>query len=125
MTRVIICGSRDFKDKELLYANVNDVLFEEENVKDEIEIVTGGCRGADEIGKQYAIEHGYKHTEFPADWSKCGKKAGYIRNKEMAEYASKTNAICIAFPVGESKGTRMMIRIAHNYGIETNVHYSL
>lgn len=120
MTRIIICGSRNFKDKELLYANVTDVLSKEENINDEIEIVTGGCRGADEIGKQYAIEHGYKHTEFPADWSKYGKKAGYIRNKKMAEYASKTNAICIAFPVGESKGTRMMMDIAaKQYNITT------
>jgi hypothetical protein len=46
------------------------------------------------------------------------KKAGYIRNKEMAEYASKTNAICIAFPVGESKGTRMMMKLAHEHNIE-------
>lgn len=118
MTRIIVAGSRNFQDDGMLFSTLDKIISEIGD--DNIEIVTGGCRGADEIGKQYAIEHGYKHTEFPADWSKYGKKAGYIRNKEMAEYASKTNAICIAFPVGESKGTRMMMDIAaKQYNITT------
>lgn len=118
MTRIIVAGSRNFQDEGMLFSTLDKIISEIGD--NNIEIVTGGCRGADEIGKQYAIEHGYKHTEFPADWSKYGKKAGYIRNKEMAEYASKTNAICIAFPVGESKGTRMMMDIAaKQYNITT------
>ena len=45
---------------------------------------------------------------FIPQWDKYGKKAGYLRNVEMAENA---NAL-IAFWDGKSKGTKHMIDIA-------------
>jgi len=45
-----------------------------------------------------------------------------IRNEEMAKYASEANrGILIAFPVGESRGTRNMIKLAKRYKLEVNV----
>ena len=38
----------------------------------------------------------------------------------MAKYAGK-NGILIAFPIGESRGTRMMIRIAKQIGMKVFV----
>ena len=115
LTRVIIAGSRDYTYKETLYKVVDKVLSE---INDNIEIVSGGCRGADALGERYALDHGYGLKIFPAYWKKFGKKAGYIRNKEMAEYASKENGILIAFPLGESRGTNMMISLADDYGLK-------
>ena len=115
MTRVIIAGSRDYTYKETLYQVADKVLS---TINGDIEIVSGGCRGADALGERYALDHGYSLKIFPAHWKKFGKKAGYIRNKEMAEYASKENGILIAFPLGESRGTNIMISLANEYGLK-------
>jgi hypothetical protein len=54
-----------------------------------------------------------------ADWEKYGKRAGYIRNEEMAKYA-KQDEIGIAICVwdGESKGTKHMIDLAKKYDLQ-------
>ena len=45
-----------------------------------------------------------------------------IRNEEMAKYASEADrGILIAFPVGKSRGTRNMIKLAKQYGLEIEV----
>lgn len=120
MTRIIVAGSRNFTDKKRLYKVLDEYL---PSFNDEIEIVSGHCRGADLIGEEYAKEHRIPLVIFPADWGTYGKMAGYIRNKKMAEYASKENGALVAFPVGDSKGTKMMIRLAHEYGLEINVNW--
>lgn len=117
MTKIIIAGSRNFSDKELLYKTVDRILS---CINDDIEIVSGHCRGADILGEQYAIDHNLKYITFPADWKSYGKSAGYYRNMQMAEYAGK-NGILIAFPINESKGTNMMIKIAKNKGLTSFV----
>lgn len=122
MTRIIVAGSRDFADKEKLYKVLNNYLS---RVKDKVEIVSGHCRGADMFGEQYAKDHNIPVVVFPADWNTYGKRAGYIRNKQMAEYASEENGILIAFPIGEARGTKLMIKLAHEYDIATDVYYSL
>ena len=122
MTRVIVAGSRNFTDKEKLYKVLDNRLA---SIKDKVESISGHCRGADMLGEQYAKEHGIPLVLFPADWDRYGKRAGYIRNDKMARYASKKDGILIAFPVGEARGTKMMIRIAHSYGLETDVNYAL
>ncbi len=119
MTRIIVAGSRNFTDKKRLYKVLDEYL---PSFNDEIEIVSGHCRGADLIGEEYAKEHRIPLVIFPADWGTYGKMAGYIRNKKMAEYASKENGALVAFPVGDSKGTKMMIRLAHEYGLDTKVY---
>ena len=48
----------------------------------------------------------------PADWNKYGKRAGYLRNADMAKEAHAL----IAFWDGKSKGTNHMIQLAkQNY----------
>lgn len=122
MTRIIVAGSRDFADKERLYKALDSHLA---YINDGVEIVSGHCRGADILGEQYAREHNIPLIVFPADWDKYGKRAGYIRNKQMAEYASEENGVLIAFPIGESRGTKMMIKLARDYDIETDIYYTL
>ena len=105
--KVIIAGTRTFKDYELVKKTCNHMLS---NHAPAIEIVNGGATGAtgaDRLGGRYAIEHGYKITLFKADWD-IDKSAGYIRNKEMAEYADAA----IIFWDGSSKGDKHMIDLA-------------
>ena len=103
MFRVIVAGSRDFDDYKLLKSKLDFYL---KNKKD-IVIMSGTARGADKLGEQYAKEKGYQLLKFPADWNTYGKRAGYIRNKEMLKNADAV----ICFWDGISKGTEHMIEI--------------
>lgn len=69
------------------------------------EIVSGGAQGIDFLAELYAKKKTIPFKEFPADWKNLGKKAGFIRNSEMAEYADGL----IAIWDGKSKGTFHMI----------------
>lgn len=125
--RVIIAGTRDFNNYGAFANNVSDFLTglcNSRNVTlDEIEIVSGGCRGTDMMAERYAREHEIEFREFPAHWDAWGNKAGYIRNCKMAQYASEPNVhgTLIAFWDGMSRGTRMMIGIAEARGIDVHV----
>lgn len=115
MTRVIVAGSRYFNNKTLMFKKLDEVM---QTLSAPVEIVSGHCRGADILGEEYARKNNIPLITFPADWNKYGKRAGYIRNKQMAEYAQKDNGILVAFPMGESRGTMMMIAIAKAYHLQ-------
>lgn len=102
--RVIIAGSRGFKDYSLLSRKMYKLLQNKYGLVN-IQIVSGGAQGADKLGEYFAERMNFGLVRFPADWEKHGKAAGMIRNKQMAEYA---NAL-VAFWDGLSKGTANMI----------------
>ena len=105
--KIIIAGGRDFMDYNLLKEKVNKIL-QEKKVTHKIVIISGCARGADTLGLRYASENAFDVEKYPAEWDKYGKKAGYMRNVEMAENADAL----IAFWDGKSKGTKHMIDIA-------------
>ena len=74
----------------------------------------------DKCAEMFAHRNGYEFTEFPADWS-LGKRAGYLRNKQMAEYASELNGALIAFWNMKSRGTKMMIDLARRYWLDVYI----
>ena len=110
---VIIAGGREFSDYELLRLKC-DFFFSRRRPT---AIVCGEARGADTLGKRYAQEHGIPVLSFPADWEKYGKKAGYLRNEEMARNADAL----IAFWDGKSRGTGHMIDLAKQYGLAVRI----
>lgn len=107
---VIIAGSRDFNNYELLVSKCDAILQNQT----EVTIISGTANGADKLGERYAIERGHLCRRFPADWDKWGKSAGYKRNVEMAEIADGL----IAFWNGDSRGTKHMIDIAKSKGLK-------
>lgn len=111
MIKVIIAGTRDFNDYALLKKDV-DYFLQDFNPS-KIEIVSGNARGADKLGERYAKEHNLPVKLFPANWDKYGKRAGYLRNQEMANYSD----MLIAFWDEKSKGTKHMIDIAKKQGL--------
>ena len=123
MQKVIIAGGRDFKNYSLLKAKCNLLLMNALSfdsvgrLKEELEIVSGTANGADKLGEKYAKESGASLKQFPADWDKHGKSAGYIRNKEMAKYSTHL----IAFWDGKSKGTKHMIDLAKEEGLKVRI----
>lgn len=107
--KVIIAGSRDFNDYELL----KESFLKEFPSYDNIEIVSGGARGADKFGEKLSADLGIALKRFPADWNRHGRSAGYIRNQEMANYADHL----MAFWDGVSKGTSHMIDLSLKSGL--------
>ena len=118
MFYVLIVGSRNFDNYNLLKAKCNELL---KNHK-EITVVSGGARGADALAKKYAEDKGYGYIEFPANWDKYGKSAGYIRNEQMHKFISeKEKRGVIAFWDGASKGTAHNFDLAKKYRNEIKV----
>jgi hypothetical protein len=80
-------------------------------------VVSGCARGVDRNGEAYAAKHGIPVALFPADWANLGKKAGMVRNCEMADYADAL----IAIWDGKSSGTKHMIDTAKSKGLKVYV----
>lgn len=114
--RIIIAGGRNFNDYNLLKEKVDNIISDKRKTH-QIYIVSGKARGADSLGEKYANENGLNIMEFPADWDKHGRSAGYKRNVEMAENADAL----IAFWDGESRGTKHMIDIAKEKNLLTRI----
>ena len=118
---VVIAGSRSITDyfpfeKEMDF--IMDVMFqgrigtgvpvrEEHEVINPV-IISGTARGPDQLGEKWAGLRGFPVLRMPADWSKHGKKAGYIRNQKMVRTADAV----VVFWDGESRGTRHTMNIA-------------
>lgn len=102
--KVIIAGSRDIIDYAIHYV----IKAIEQSKFDITEVVSGGARGIDWCGEKWAEANDVPIKRFPAQWNVYGKRAGFIRNVEMAEYADAL----IAIWDGESRGTRHMIHEA-------------
>jgi hypothetical protein len=100
--KVIIAGSRSITNYALLRETI------ERSGYHITEVVSGTARGVDRMGERWAAEHNIPVKKFPADWSKHGKKAGFIRNQEMVNYADALVGIWD----GQSNGMRDTMRRA-------------
>ena len=105
--KIAIIGSRGFNDYNLMVKRCDFYLS---NIKEQIVIVSGGARGADKLAERYAKERNYKMDVYLADWEKHGKRAGMLRNKEMANICD----CVVAFWDGESRGTKQMIEYSQS-----------
>ncbi len=104
--RVIIAGSRSYPAFDYINGGADGV--HRAVVASGLEIATvisGVARGADTAAILWAEGRGIPVERYPADWEKYGKKAGPIRNQQMADVADAL----IALWDGKSRGTRDMI----------------
>lgn len=116
--RVIIAGGRNFNDYERLKKVMDNCPYEV------TEVVCGKARGADSLGEKWALSREIKVSYFIPDWNSLGKRAGFVRNNDMAEYACKDGvdkALLVAFWDGVSKGTKNMIELATKKGMVVKV----
>ena len=119
MTALIIAGGRDFGDYDYLKLWCDCITRKMGN---DITVISGHAKGADQLGEKYAKERDLKLEIFPADWDTYGTKAGPIRNKQMAERAIEfPNQRLIAFWDCTSRGTKNMITTANQYSMPTNI----
>jgi len=110
--KVIIAGSRSITDVNIVRRAVKLSGFEI------TEVVSGTARGVDRLGEQIAHELNIPVKRFPANWEKYGRRAGFLRNQEMAHYADAL----IAVWDGVSRGTKHMIEYARSCGLQVYVH---
>ena len=115
MIKVIVAGSRDFQDFELLKSKLDFYL--QRCSPSQIEIVSGTARGADRLGERYALARQFKLKKFPAQWDVYGKSAGYRRNEVMAKYSTH----CVVFIVNNSQGSSHMIDLAKKHELNLRV----
>jgi hypothetical protein len=112
--KTIIAGGRLFNDFDLMEQALKDNPWEITSV------VSGRARGADTLGERWAKAHGLPVHYYPAEWSRYGRHAGYLRNETMA---SVSDAL-VAFWDGSSRGTAHMITIAQDRDLEVRIiHY--
>lgn len=116
MTRVLICGGRDFNDYDLL-ANTLDAGRQSGDLElgpTQGAIIHGASRGADLLASRYASESGIQCFAFAADWDTYGRSAGPRRNQQMLDEGKPD--IVIAFLGG--RGTMDMILRATKAGVK-------
>jgi len=116
--KILVCGSRDWDDPYFIenwFAH-----FFESHDPESVEVIHGGCHGADIIAGTIAVQNGCKVTEVKADWKRYGRKAGPIRNREMLKLGPE---LVVAFhdDLTKSKGTADMVRAAHDGHVVTLV----
>ena len=138
MKRILIAGSRNFKDYGLLYGT----LMRHTDVKhEEVEFISGKAPGADRLGEKFAKERGMGEfmSGFPANWKdievegavirknrygEYNAVAGNIRNRQMAEYlAEQDDSEAFLFWDGTSSGTKNMLDLLIEYSINTHIIY--
>jgi len=124
--RIIVAGTRTFDDYPRL-KRVLDSLTRNIRPETAIIILSGKAVGPDTMGERWAQERlrtvtkgefhrGHCQNYYP-DWKRHGKKAGILRNVEMAQNADALLAIWD----GKSPGTKHMIAEATRRGLKIRV----
>jgi ABC-type Fe3+-hydroxamate transport system substrate-binding protein len=109
MTRVLVCGGRDYSDVHRVEA-VLSKLHDEAGID---LIIQGGARGADLMAHLWAGRNGVPSDTFEADWENQGSFAGPTRNKRMLDEGKPD--LVVAFP--GNRGTADMVRKARKAGV--------
>ena len=119
--RLLITGSRNFgnqgsSDIALMRTALKDARRRLADAGfDRIILVHGAARGADQLAASVGKSMGFVLEAHPAQWDVHGKAAGPIRNKKMVDLGAD---LMLAFPRGQSRGTRGCMKLAAGAGIE-------
>lgn len=96
--KLAIVGCRTFNDYPLLQNIILEYLTPLEYITT---IVSGGAKGADSLGVDFASNYRIKEEVYLPEWNKYGKSAGFIRNQLIVDNCD----MILAFWDGESRGT--------------------
>jgi hypothetical protein len=109
MTRVLVCGGRNFASPAQV-ALALDRLHTERGFT---ALIQGGASGADALAKDWVrTKPEIERYECKADWEKHGRAAGPLRNARMLEWKPD---LVVAFTGG--KGTANMVDQARRAGV--------
>lgn len=111
--RVLVCGSRHYKDSEKVHFFIKRMGISL--------LIVGGCRGADWLAVQAAQVYGIPFVEYPADWGRYGRAAGPIRNEKMLREGRPEFVLAFHENIRESRGTLDMLSRARRADIPFEV----
>lgn len=113
--KTIIAGSRCICDAEVLKAAIAESGFLITRV------ISGDARGVDKLGIEWAHENLVPVERFKPQWvgpdGEYRPYAGNTRNRDMA----RVSEALIAVWDGRTKGTKDMIKQAHQFGLKVFV----
>lgn len=115
--RVLVCGDRNWRDRDMLWECLN-IMHAKVGFG---VVIHGAARGADTLAHQWAIGAGVPVLPFPADWATHGKAAGPIRNTRMLAEGMPTLVLAFHDDIEASKGTRDMVSRAKRANVPTYV----
>lgn len=108
--RVLVCGGRDFDDRELMERVLTRIDAEHPISV----IIEGGGRGADHLAFSIAsVGNRWGTSTYDADWETHGRAAGPMRNQRMLDEGKPD--LVVAFPGG--RGTANMVKLALKAGV--------
>lgn len=108
---VLVCGGRDFSDRQLVFDTLDRVLAK---YTDGLLVVHGSAKGADLLAEEWCKARQVMYVGAPAQWDRFGKAAGMQRNRVMRDVCGPK--ACIAFRGGV--GTLGMINLMREVGVE-------
>jgi SLOG family YspA-like protein len=118
---ILVTGSRNWTDRTVIRRAISDAINQwlAKGGSGYVTVVHGGAHGADTIADEFARELRCAVEVHYAQWERYGKAAGHKRNAEMVKAGAD---ICLAFPLGDSPGTRGCMQLAEKAGIPVVVH---
>jgi len=117
MTRILICGDRNWKDVETIENFVK-------SLPPDTVIIHGDGRGADKIADKAAKEHGLTVKPFSPKWEKYGGAAGPIRNRQMLVEGKPDRVVAFHDDLSKSRGTADMLKQARKHRVPCEVKKS-
>lgn len=126
--RILTTSSRAHPRPDLIVDTLDYVVTKYPN--ETLVFIHGGCPdgkkdpdklSGDMVVDRWAKRNGFEVEDYPVtdeEWETLGLKAGPIRNKRMVGLGAE---LCLAFPIGDSKGTRGCASMAAKAGINTRV----
>ncbi len=116
--RVLVCGGRDYDNRERLFRVLDQALQAATMAGKSFTLIHGGARGADTLAHVWATERkitiqGGDIRVYEANWERDKKAAGPIRNKLML--TNEKPHIIVACKGGA--GTAHMMKIGREAGV--------
>lgn len=128
--RILICGSRDYVDRDGVLTTMLTGFIESAecyNYEDDpLVVITGAAGGVDSLTYRWCDERELgcgcvvQQETYPARWKEYGNAAGPIRNQQMLDEGKPD--LVIGFtnrPLEESRGTKDMLTRSKKAGVPT------
>lgn len=116
MTRVLVTGSRTWTDLDTITRALSMIA---EDYEGPFTLIDGRAPGADTLAMLAAKRMGWEIESHIAEWERYGKRAGFIRNREMVESDAD---VCVAFIKNGSKGATQTVMLARQAAIPVRTY---
>ena len=107
MMRVVVTGGRYFDDAPRLFGALDTLHQHRGPITC---VIQGGGAGADELARSWAVLRRVPFDTYPADWTRLGRSAGPIRNREMLERSMPDVVVAFEGGAGTADTVRRALR---------------